>query len=121
MQAVDGPQTPPMWEMSIGFSARGPVVRLVAAVVLFGAYYAATDGVLAAIGSAMLPAAVRGSGLALLTSVTNVGRLVASVSFGALWTWVGLTSAIAIFATALLVALAMARGTLRDASVPAAQ
>ena len=53
---------------------------------LFGAYYAATDGVLAAMASATLDAELRTSGLALLNTVTSISRLVSSVSFGWLWT-----------------------------------
>ena len=49
---------------------------------LLGAYYAATDGVLMALGSAVVPDEVRGSGLALLGSATSVARLFASVAFG---------------------------------------
>ena len=44
-----------------------------------------TDGVLMALAGARLPAQLRGSGLALLTTVTSVARLVARSSFGAVW------------------------------------
>ena len=37
---------------------------------LLGGYYAATDGVLAALASGILPSAPRGSGLALLATAT---------------------------------------------------
>jgi MFS family permease len=53
---------------------------------LFGAYYAATDGVLAAMASATLNSSLRTSGLALMNTVTSVARLVSSVVFGWLWT-----------------------------------
>ena len=53
---------------------------------LFGLYYAATDGVLAAIASALLPADLRATGLSAVTAVSGVTRLVASIVFGALWT-----------------------------------
>ena len=39
-----------------------------------------------ALGSAVVPDEVRGSGLALLGSATSLARLVASVAFGGLWT-----------------------------------
>ena len=94
------------------------VVRLAAAVLLFGAYYASTDGVLAAIASSALPADLRGSGLALLATVTNVGRLLASVLFGAVWMWFELTNAIMLFGVALLVAVLAARPALRAACAP---
>jgi MFS family permease len=41
---------------------------------LFGAYYAATDGVLAALGSTRLPEQIRGTGLAMLASMTGIAR-----------------------------------------------
>ncbi|HEU0025237.1 MAG TPA: MFS transporter [Thermoleophilaceae bacterium] len=74
---------------------------------LLGAYYAATDGVLMALGSTLSPAALRGTALALLGTVTSVARLLASVIFGALWVAVGMEAAILCFGVALLVALAL--------------
>ena len=53
------------------------------ALLLVGAYYAATDGVLAALASTMLDEDVRGSGLAVLTTGTNLAKFLASVGFGA--------------------------------------
>ncbi len=86
----------------------GGQTRLVLALVLFGGYYAATDGVLTAMASAALPPRLCGSGLALLVTVTNAARLLASVLFGALWHWTGLTNAILLFGGALLAALVAA-------------
>jgi MFS family permease len=85
----------------------GPAA-LVGFLVLFGAYYAATEGVLMALGSAVLPASLRGSGLALIVTATSLARLVASIVFGALWTLVGMQTAIAVFAVALVAALPVA-------------
>jgi MFS family permease len=88
-------------------------------VVLLGAFYAATDGVLAAMASALLPPEVRGTGLATLVTATSVGRLVASVLFGALWTAFGYQTAVVAFAGVLLLALATAApilSTLRRAA-----
>jgi MFS family permease len=75
---------------------------------LLGAYYAATDGVLMALGSAHVSEDLRGSGLALLGTSVSIARLFASVLFGALWTWLGLQTALAIFAVALVVAMLVA-------------
>jgi MFS family permease len=78
---------------------------------LLGTYYAATDGVLAAMGSARAPEALRGSGLAILGTAADSSRLIASIVFGALWTAVGLQTAIGVFAAGLVVAmLVTARG-----------
>jgi MFS family permease len=91
------------------------ILTLPLCLVLLGAYYAATDGVLAAMGSALLPEDLRGSGLGLLTTTTNVGRLLASIAFGAAWTAFGLTAALAIFGCALAAALTFAAPALRRA------
>jgi MFS family permease len=80
---------------------------------LLGTYYAATDGVLMAMGSQHVPEALRGSGLALLGTATSITRLIASVSFGTLWTLVGIQAAVAIFAAALVLAMALAVRGLR--------
>jgi len=68
---------------------------------VFGAYYAATDGVLRAHASVILPAALRTSGLGLLTTATSVASLLSSVLFGALWTLWGPHVAVTCFFVAL--------------------
>jgi MFS family permease len=68
---------------------------------LFGAYYAATDGVLMALASTMLPPELRTSGLALITTATSLSRLFSSVLFGMLWTWMGVQIAVLIFLISL--------------------
>jgi MFS family permease len=85
----------------------GPAL-IALALLLMGAYYAATDGVLAAMGSALVPEAVRGSGLALLNTTTGIAKLLSSIAFGALWTLTGTSVAIVVFGAALLVAMALA-------------
>jgi MFS family permease len=96
----------------------GPGV-LVAALALLGAHYAATDGVLMALGSAVVPEPLRGSGLALLRTATSLARLVAAVAFGLLWTVWSIDAAIACFAGALVVALGVAAVALRRTPEPA--
>ena len=83
-----------------------------ASVVCLGAYYASTDGVLAALASAVLPATSRGSGLALLTTATSLARVLSSVAFGWLWTVWGQERAIIGVGLALFLGIAVARGTL---------
>jgi MFS family permease len=75
---------------------------------LLGAYYAATDGVLMALGSSVVPDELRGSGLALLGTTTSVARLLASLAFGALWTLWGTHTAVVWFGVALAAAMALA-------------
>lgn len=90
-----------------------PVAVLFGSVLLLGAYYAATDGVLMAFTSAMLPASLRASGLALLTTAIGLARLCASVLFGVLWSWIGAQRALGGFSVALLLAVLVAALALR--------
>jgi MFS family permease len=86
----------------------GGTVALVFALAMLGAYYAATDGVLQAIASALLPDRLRASGLALLVTATSLAKLASSVMFGLIWTLGGLELAAATFAAALMLALLIA-------------
>ena len=86
---------------------------LVVCIVLLGGYYALTEGVLMALASAILPAEVRGTGLALLTTMTSLGRLAASIAFGAVWAGYGPTQALASFLIALGGATVLATAALR--------
>lgn len=99
--------------LSPGLASAG----LIAVLVLLGAYYAATDGVLMALGSTEVPAALRGSGLALLGTATSTARLVSSVAFGALWTVTDAQTAVAVFAAGLTVAIVLAATGLRAVHV----
>jgi MFS family permease len=88
--------------------------------VLLGAYYAATDGVLTAMAASVLAPTVSGTGLSMLATATNVSKLVASVLFGLMWTTIGLTSATAWYLGALVFAIAAAGVVLHRAERPAA-
>jgi MFS family permease len=87
--------------------------------VMFGAYYAATDGVLMAFASPELPEPLRGTGLSLVVTGTSGARLVASIAFGAIWTAWGLQTAVTTFAVGLVVVLFGAAIALRLARRPA--
>jgi MFS family permease len=82
--------------------------------VLLGAYYAGTDGVLMALASSRLPEDLRTSGMALLMTVSNLARLMASILFGWLWTWRGVEFAVGVFGTGLVVAIALTSFLLRS-------
>jgi MFS family permease len=99
----------------------GPVngwVLLVAALGFLGVYYAATDGVLMALGSGVVPEDVRGSGLALLRTATSVARMVASIAFGALWALWGSSAAFACFGALLLTVTLVSAAALRRTPAP---
>ena len=87
---------------------------------LFGAYYAATDGVLPALASTTIAPAARATGLAVLATGTGAARLVASLAVGAVWTWAGLQTAFVLFAGMLAVALVLAALVLRRSLRPVA-
>jgi MFS family permease len=75
---------------------------------LLGTYYASTDGVLMALTSTALPAELRSSGLALLTTVIAMARFAAALVFGLMWTWRGPDGAVAVFLVGLVVAVPVA-------------
>ena len=85
-----------------------------ACLLLLGAHYALTDGVLMAFASGRLPPERRGSGLALLTTAAGLARLLGSIVFGALWTRYGAGTAVPAFLIALAAAIATAAVLLRD-------
>jgi MFS family permease len=93
-----------------------PVPALVAccgALALFGAYYAATDGVLSATAAELLPGHLRTSGLAVVQTAVAGGRLLSSLLFGLAWTVLGGQGrALSIFAVALAVAIPVAASLL---------
>jgi MFS family permease len=86
----------------------GGVFSAVAALVLLGCYYAATDGVLMALAGELLPDKLRGSGMAMITTATSLARLVSAVLFGLLWTVLSVQTALIVFAIGLLVAISVA-------------
>jgi MFS family permease len=81
---------------------------LVGVLVLMGIYYASTDGVLAALGSAVLPEDLRGSGLAMLATATGLAQLGASIVLGTLWATLGPQAAFRCFAAGLVISVAAA-------------
>jgi MFS family permease len=70
-----------------------------------GGYFAATEGVLAAIAGALLPEDLQASGLGMLTTVVSIGNLLSSLVFGALWFELGLHRAVLVFGAGLALAI----------------
>jgi MFS family permease len=75
---------------------------------LMGLYYAATDGVLSALASAILPEQWRTTGLAIMTTGTGLARLLASLGYGALWTYFGPNPALSLFLVGLSITVLFA-------------
>jgi MFS family permease len=96
------------------------LVGLAVILVVLGAYYAGTDGVLMALVSSTVPAEVRASGLAVLVTATSLARLLASVAFGAIWTAYGAETAVTAFVAALAIATGVAIVSLRNLEPKAA-
>jgi len=79
-----------------------------AVLLLHGAFYAATDGVLMAAASDSVPEQLRSSGLALVQTGQAAARFVCSLGFGAAWTLWGDRTALMASAVALAVCAAFA-------------
>lgn len=80
---------------------------------LLGAYYAATDGVLAAMASRTVPAANRTTGIAVAQTVMAAASFASSIGFAQLWTIMGRADALQLMAGLLLVCLPVAFVLLR--------
>jgi MFS family permease len=99
--------------------ASGPAGSLVVGaccLLLLGAFYASTDGVLAAAAASVVRPQVRGSAIATAQSAVAVTRLAAAVAFGWAWTVVGPGRAALLMAALLAVAVPAAWLVLRPAS-----
>lgn len=80
------------------------------ALLLLGAFYAATDGVIAALAGRLVPPAVRASGIASAQTVVALARMASSAVFGVLWFVLGPQLALVVVGAALLAAMPAALG-----------
>jgi MFS family permease len=102
--------------LAVYLTAGGPVsgaMFTVISLLLLGTFYAATDGVLPALVSRLVPEEARGSGIAAAQTVVALSRFGASVMFGALWASTGRSQALLTVACLLVVALPAAAWLLR--------
>ncbi|MCY7325295.1 MAG: MFS transporter [Microbacteriaceae bacterium] len=72
---------------------------------LLGVFYAATDGILAALASQFTPPEARATGIAAAQTVVALSRLVASPTFGLLWFLYGSQAAVVGVAVALAIVI----------------
>ncbi len=91
----------------------GGIGGVVAVLLMLGTFYAATDGVLAALASQLVPVASRASGISAAQTVVAAARFGASVAFGVLWQFQGLTTALVVMTIGLLIAIPLAGWLLR--------
>lgn len=82
---------------------------------LHGAFYASTDGVIAALVSGSTPALVRASGLAALNTATSLTRFAGSVIVGVVWSWRGPDAVVTLALAATIAALVVSVFALRGA------
>lgn len=82
-----------------------PAVLAILTVCLLGSFYAMTDGVFAAVASAESSAEQRATGLGLVGTCNDLGRLVSSVWFGWLWSRGAADTAVVTFIPMMLVAM----------------
>lgn len=100
----------------------GPVhglLLVVLTLLLHGTFYAATDGVLSAHAATLVPASLRGSGLATVQTGQALARFSSAILFGLILTWVTTDSAVLIAASALAAALLIVGFVLRPLAVRA--
>ncbi|GGM28809.1 MFS transporter [Dactylosporangium sucinum] len=92
----------------------GGWAALVVTVALYGAFYAATDGVLMALAGPLLPERLRTTGIALVQSGQALAYLASSVLFGIAWQWWGAGAALLVAAGAAAAALALVATILHE-------
>src|SRR6478736_6563912 len=95
------------------------IAATVLCLVLLGAFYAATDGVLAALAAQLTTPETHGTGIAAAQTVVALARFVSAVGFGFLWFAVGREISMLIVAGVLAVAVPVAAVLLRP--LPAAR
>ena len=87
------------------FQQQVSTAMLIACLALLGLYYAATEGILMALASAVIPPDRRTAGIAIVATGVGVGKLCSSIVFGALWQNVGVTNSVSIFGAAMGIAV----------------
>jgi MFS family permease len=92
-------------------SQLGPVLQA-AVLCLLGVYYAASEGVLMAMASTVIPAVMRTTGLALLATFIGIGKLGSALLFGGIWQSRDPNEAVWVFTGLLLAALLVSAAAL---------
>lgn len=91
----------------------------VVTLLLLGLFYAATDGVTAAVAGQLVAESARASGIAAAQTCVALARMACSIGFGVLWYAVGPRSALLVMGAGLLVAIPLAYLMLRTLDVRA--
>ena len=99
---------------AVAATTGGHLAGVVAVLLLLGCFYAATDGVVAALASQAVPAGSRATGIASVQTVVGLSRFASSVCFGVLWQLTGRSTALLAVGLALAVAVPFAARLLRQ-------
>jgi len=89
------------------------ILSLVLAVVLYGIFYAATNGVLIALAGSVIPEHLRTTGIALIQTGQALAYLASSIAFGVAWGLWGPVAACKVSAGAVVLAIAASLFLLR--------
>jgi MFS family permease len=84
------------------------IAATITCLLFLGAFYAATDGVLAALAAELTPPETRGTGIAAAQTVVAVTRFVAAAGFGVLWFAIGREAAMLAVAGLVVLAIPLA-------------
>ncbi len=74
---------------------------LIVILATLGAFYACTDGVLIAMASTAIPADLRTSGIAVLTTAASISAIVTGIGWGLMAEWYGLMTTVKVFVVVL--------------------
>jgi MFS family permease len=99
---------------AVAATTGGRLAGVVAVLLLLGCFYAATDGVVAALASQAVPEGSRATGIASVQTVVGLSRFASSVCFGVLWQLTGRSAALLAVGLALAVAVPVAARLLRQ-------
>ncbi|GAA3633952.1 MFS transporter [Microlunatus ginsengisoli] len=97
----------------VALSALPDLARTIGTLLLLGAFYACTDGVLAALAARAVPEVSRSRGISAAQTAVALSRFAASVGFGVLWQFTGVSTALVVMAIGLAVAIPIAAWLLR--------
>ena len=89
------------------------IAATILCLVLLGAFYASTDGVLAALASQLTTPETRGTGIAAAQTVVALTRFVSATGFGFLWYAIGPEASMIVVAVLLAVAIPLVAVLLR--------
>ena len=100
----------------------GGFAGVIVVLLLLGTFYAATDGVMSALATRLVPAASRASGISAAQTVVAMFRFVASLGFGLLWQFGSLQIAMLVMGIGLALAIPLAGALLhiRTETLPSA-